>query len=217
MFKNWQESLGNIIPQIKEKQQEEELALKAEMIVRELSSLPPVDSDDRDVITILKSICLLLERFQDNPGLLNQKETPTTQPVEEIKTEKIESPTESPSVSKIVRETPVEKPSAAAQELIKLRDWVLLANGQEGEEKDNHQVLDAIYKQLGKILEKDGISSLEETGSFNYERHQVVSTQATDDPEKDDLICDTIRPGYLFHNSLIRPQEVIVYTYSEKI
>jgi molecular chaperone GrpE (heat shock protein) len=92
-----------------------------------------------------------------------------------------------------------------------LRDWVLLAKSGESDNQASPKVLDAIYKQLGKILEKEGITPLEETGSFNYERQQVISTEATDDPEKDDLICDTIRLGYLFKGILFRPQEVIVY------
>jgi AcrR family transcriptional regulator len=47
---------------IKERRQVEELALQAETIVYELSGLSRVNSNDRDVVTILNSICLLLER-----------------------------------------------------------------------------------------------------------------------------------------------------------
>jgi len=213
MLNNWKESLENLIPLLKEKRQAEELALQAEIAVRELSGLPTVGSDDRDVITVLKSTCLLLDRFQERPELLSQKETPISQPIEVIKVDGFQPITESHPVPKIARESPDEKPSATAQELIRLRDWVLLANSGKGEEKASPKVLDAIYKQLGKILEKEGIKSLEETGSFNYERQKVVSTKATNDHDKDDLICDIVRPGYLFHESLIRPQEVIVYTY----
>lgn len=227
MFNNWRESLENLIPTLKERRQAEELALQAETIVYKLSGLSTVNLDNRDVVTILKSICLLLERFQQHPELLNPKETPIIQPIEVIKaketpiiqpievikTEEIEPATESPTVPQIVREVAEEKPSVTAQELIRLRDWVLLAKSGESDNQASPKVLDAIYKQLGKILEKEGITSLEETGSFNYERQQVVSTQATDEPEKEDLICDIVRPGYLFKGILFRPQEVIVYTY----
>jgi hypothetical protein len=216
MLDNLKDSLANLIPILKEKRQAEELALQAETSVRELSGLSPVNSDDRNIITVLKSTCLLLERFQEHPELLNQEETPITPVIEVIKIEEIQPPIESPPVSQIVRETPEEKPSVTAQELIRLRDWVLLANSGEEEQKASPKVLDAIYKQLGKILVKEGITSLEETGSFNYERHQVVSTQPIDDPEKEDLICDTVRPGYLFKGILFRPQEVIVYTYQNR-
>ncbi|MFM8300904.1 MAG: nucleotide exchange factor GrpE [Microcystis aeruginosa] len=215
---NYFPNLEDLFPWIiKERRQAEELALQAEMIVYELSGLSRVNSNDRDVVTILNSICLLLERFQQHPELLNPKETPIIQPIEVIKTEEIEPQIESPPVPQIVREIAEEKPSVTAQELIRLRDWVLLAKSGEGDNQASPKVLDAIYKQLGKILVKEEITSLEETGSFNYERQQVVSTQVTDDPEKEDLICDIVRPGYLFKGILFRPQEVIVYTYNSSI
>jgi hypothetical protein len=212
MLTNWQELLKYLIPSFKKQRQAEELALRAEIAVRELTGLPPVHSDNRDIISVLKSTCLLLERFQNNPELLNPKETTPSQSIEFTKTEEVQSPPES-SVPLIVRTAPEEKPTATAEELIKLRDWVLLAKSGEGKDRASLQVLDVIYKQLGKILEKEGIISLEETGSFNYERQQVVSTQITDDPEKNDFICDTVRPGYLFQGKLIRPQEAIFYVF----
>ncbi|ACK70847.1 conserved hypothetical protein [Gloeothece citriformis PCC 7424] len=225
MFTDWQDTFENWFPLLKEKREAENLALQAEEIVRQLNSLPPVDTDNRDIITVLKSVCLLLERFQEHSEQLiqehgeqvNQKESVISPPVEVIQTEDVPSSTELPSPPPIRRETPEEKPSITAQELMRLRDWVLLANSGEGEEKASPKVLEAIYKQLGKILEKEGITSLEKTGSFNYEKQQVVSTQATNDPEKEDLIYDTVRPGYLFHERLIRPQEVIVYTYDTSL
>lgn len=242
MLNNLMETIENIIPLLKEKRQAEELALKAEATVRELSGLPTINFNDRNIISVLKSTCLLLERFQEHPELLNQKVPPIPQTIQEIKIEEVQPPSasspipqiviptledktreevqlalESSPIPKIIRETTQENPSVTAQELMRLRDWVLLAKSGEGEESTSPKVLDAIYKQLGKILEKEGITSLEETGSFNYERQQVISTQVTDDPQKDDLICDTIRPGYLFHDSLIRPQEVIVYTYQSSM
>lgn len=215
---NYFPNLEDLFPWIiKERRQAEELALQAEMIVYELSGLSRVNSNDRDVVTILNSICLLLERFQQHPELLNLKETSIIQPIEVIKTEEVKPQTESPLVPQVVREIAEEKPSVTAQELIRLRDWVLLAKSGESDNQASPKVLDAIYEQLGKILVKEGITSLEETGSFNYERQQVISTEATDDPEKDDLICDTIRLGYLFKGILFRPQEVIVYTYNTSI
>ncbi len=65
MFSNWRESLENLIPNLKERRQVEELALQAETIVYELSGLSRVNSNDRDVVTILNSICLLVERFNN--------------------------------------------------------------------------------------------------------------------------------------------------------
>lgn len=217
MLTDWQELLEHLIPSFKKQREAEALALKAEMVVRELNDLPPANLDDRDVVGILNSICLLLERFQDHLDLREVPEKSPTRSIEITKTEKAPPPPEVPLVPPIVRATPEEKPSATAQELIRLRDWVLLAKSRETQEQTSPQVLDAIYQQLGKVLEKENITSIEDTESFDYKRQQVISTEVTDDPEKDDCICDTVRPGYLFQSKLIRPQEVIVYTYDSSI
>jgi GrpE len=217
MFNNFKESLENFIPPLREKRAAEELAYQAESAVRKLSGLPPANSDDKDLIPILKSICSLLERLPDRVEQIDRSEPPSAEPNQTITTpsttEEIQPPLEPPPAPEIVRETPVAKPSATANELIRLRDWVLLAKTGSEEEKASPQSLEAIYKQLGRILTKEGITAVEETGNFNDERQQAVSTQVTDCQEKDDLVCDTVRPGYLFNGNLIRPQEVVVYTY----
>jgi molecular chaperone GrpE (heat shock protein) len=66
---------------------------------------------------------------------------------------------------------------------------------------------------LGKVLEKEGVTPFEDVGSFDCERQQVVDTRPTDDPEQDNLVCATVRPGYRFREQLVRPQEVVVYTF----
>jgi hypothetical protein len=203
------ESFEKLVPLFKEKKEAEELALRAEIAVRELSGLPPVDLDERDAIAILKSICLLLERFQTYPKLLNRQEV-DLDPVE------IHHSIDSQPVCDTSKEIFDLKPSTTAQELIKLRDWVLLANSSEIRENVSNKVLDAIYERLGSILENEGVASLHEIGKFDYEIHKIVSTRSTEDPEEDDLICDVVRPGYLFNGLLIRPQEVIVYSYEKK-
>jgi molecular chaperone GrpE (heat shock protein) len=65
---------------------------------------------------------------------------------------------------------------------------------------------------IRKVLEKEGVTSLEENDKFDYERQQIVSTKVTDDPQKNDIVAETVRPGYIFNGSIIRPQEVIIYT-----
>jgi hypothetical protein len=198
----------------REKQEAEELAFKAEATVRQLSGLPPVSSngDRRELISMLQSTCLLLERFQERPELLNINQKHKNEELEVINNEKLpETPhttVESPP-SLIVEREP--EPSVAAQEIIKLRDWILLAQSES--DSFNYKVLEAIYQQLAQILAKEGVKPLEETGLFNYERHKIISTQKTEDPDKDDWVCETVRPGYLFEGKLIRPQEVIVYTF----
>lgn len=193
---------------IQEQQQAKKLALKAEASVRQLSKLPSADSQNRDLISILNQICLLLERFREYPELLHPSEQ---QPIEEPTTtlNNVEPPLPFEPSPAFVPE-PEPQLSATAKELIKLRDWILLAKSGEGDITPD--LLEVLYHQLGKILEAEEVTTLEEMGLFNYERHQVISTKPTDDPNQKDCICDTVRPGYLFHGSLIRPQEVIVYT-----
>ncbi len=209
----WSELFEALFPWIaKEKRQAEDLALKAEATVRQLSGLSPVSSncDRRDILSVLQTTCLLLERFREHPELLptnennNQSEAVKHETIPETPKIPVESPT-----SLIVEREP--EPSVAAREIIKLRDWILLAQS-EGD-SSSPKVLEAIYQQLEQILAKEGVKPLEETGQFNYERHKVISTQKTDDPDKDDWVCETVKPGYLFDGKLIRPQEVIVYTF----
>lgn len=211
----WSELFEALFPWIaREKREAEDLAFKAEATVRQLSGLPPVkDSSDRqDIISVLKTTCLLLERFQERPELLPTNQTNKQKESEVVKDEIIpetpKMPAESPPSLVIEREP---EPSVAAKEIIKLRDWILLAQS-EGDSSST-KVLAAIYQQLEQILVKEGVKPLEETGLFNYERHKVISTQKTEDPDKDDWVCETVRPGYLFEGKLIRPQEVIVYTF----
>jgi hypothetical protein len=101
---------------------------------------------------------------------------------------------------------------ATAERLIKLRDWILLsrAQGDEGAPR----VLDGLYRELGKVLEREGVEPLEADGPFDDQRQQVIQTEPTDDPARHDRVCATVRPGYLFHGRLLRPQEVTVYAYA---
>jgi molecular chaperone GrpE (heat shock protein) len=107
-----------------------------------------------------------------------------------------------------------EKPelSLTAKELMKLSDWVLLAKADGTAVRP--KVLEEIYRQLTAILAKENVTLLLETnGPCDYERQMVVGTQPTDDPSLNDCVHSTVRPGYLFHQQLIRPQEVIIYTH----
>jgi len=217
----------------REKRQAEELALKAETSLHQLNKLPPPEKDERDLISRLQHISLLSERLLEQEEFshsLIQSNVKSVEPektklensialleVESPKLEKSAIPLESVSTPEITLEKAEQKPSVTAQELMRLRDWILLATSEEGKKKDKSKVLQVLYTKLGKILEKEGITSLEETGVCNYERHQVVSTQKTDNPNQDELIHETVRPGYLFHGSLIRPQEVIVYEYKNLV
>ena len=194
---------------LQERQQVEELALQAEATVRQLSGLPPAKTKELDLIEILNHICLLLDRFVAHPEQLAQQKAPISEVVTPTGTRVNPAPEPEPKLE------PEPTLSETAEEQIKLRDGVLLAKS-EGDSSSS-KVLEAIYKKLGEILTHEKVTPLEEMGLFDYEKQKVMSTKATNDLDKNDCICDIVRPGYLFNGGLVRPQEVIVYTYESKI
>jgi GrpE len=201
-----------------------QLALQAEAGVRQLSNLPEHSTNtasDGDIVSILKSTCLLLDRLlrsnqtsheviQKEDSSISDEFPPEDSDLsDEVEPEFTQAEVTAPERDKIVAEP---EPSATAKDLIKLRDWLLLA--QSDDTNVSPEVLREVYRKLGHILEKEAITTLEATGEFNYEQQQVLDTHITDDLAQDNQICHTIRPGYLFNNRLLRPQEVIVYTFT---
>jgi len=195
------------------KSQEEEIqsyARKINAIARRFNSLPASNSAQDDTLAILQSACVLLERLEKNPALLQTEvqETPEHEPEVEIEEMVFPSGRSEADVSEEEQEPEL---SATAKKLIELRDWVLLAKS-DGT-PPSPSLLEALSKQLEQVLIKEGVSAIEDTGTFDYEKHQVVSTQVTDNPELKEQICQTIRPGYCFNGGVVRPQEVVIYTY----
>lgn len=202
MFKKIFATLENLLPWSRKLQKAKKLALQAESRVLQLNGLSAGGSEVRDLLDVLQSTCLLLERSLKYSELLSK-------PKQTYLNEGKPSPSKVALLSKHELNTEPEL-SMTAKELIKLRDWVLLAKN--GNQAPSPEVLSAIYQKIAQILEKEGVTAIEETGRFNYERQRVVSTQVIDKLEKNDWVCATVRPGYLFRGKLIRPQEVIVYT-----
>ena len=216
MFKNFRFNY-NLLPNLdlfawmnREKRQAQQLALEAEAYVRQLNGLTTT-TEEGEIISVLNSTCLLLRRLVERAEF--------SSPSSHVSDGVIPTPTEDvPQPSTTSTSVPPIEPepelSVTIKELIKLRDWVLLAKKNKTE--GSPEVLSAIYQKLGQILEQEGVTVIEETGSFNYERQQVIATQVTNDPAQDDCICDTVRPGYLFQDKLIRPQEAIVYSFQSE-
>jgi GrpE len=206
---------------VQAQQQVQEIVVKIENRVRQLSNLPPAPDRHQDsphgLLTRLNHIDLLTERLLENREIHEVCEDiedivavrSTVKPLSEIEQLVPNEPTipTFPTPPEILLEPSLSK---TAKELIDLRDWVLLAK--TGNNTPSPEVLDILYQRLGKILEREDVTVLEEHDRFNYERQQIVSTKVTDDPEKNDTIAETIRPGYLFKNTIVRPQEVIIYT-----
>ncbi|MFB2917249.1 nucleotide exchange factor GrpE [Aerosakkonema funiforme] len=178
----------------KQRLEELDLAYRVEAIARKLSELSPEapEQSQNEIVTSLRSTYSLLERLSEKEAISENFQ------------------------KKVIPENYSEPPekllqlSGTAKELIKVRDWVLLAK--TGSESIKPEMFDSLYRQLGQVLEKEGVTSLEETGTYDVERQQIVGTQPTNDPSLDEQICETIRPGYLFQGRLIRSQEVVIYT-----
>ena len=203
----------------KKAKQVQDLIIKAEMSVRQLSGLSPVYHDlsaDIDLISVLNSVNLLLDRLVANPEFI--KASPDLLPEKQIITEEETPIIEIPDITE--EETPTleipdipQEPqlSETAKELIKLRDWVLLAK--TGHTTPSYELLDVLYQQLAQLLEKEGVTPLEDNGKFNYEYQQIMSTKVTHEEKDNDIVCETVRPGYLFNDGVVRQQEVIIYVF----
>lgn len=101
--------------------------------------------------------------------------------------------------------------SKVARQIIKLRDKLCMMRVGDG--APSREVLDTLYRELGKTLEIDGVTTVEDDGLFDHNRHEIVDMQHTDRTDLNNMICSTIRPGYVLDGRLVRSQEVIVYSY----
>jgi hypothetical protein len=200
--------------------QVKEIVIKIEDQVRQLSNLPPAPDPTQDspssLLAKLNHIDLLTERLLETREVGDHSEgskdistvRSTVEPPVEIEAPTIATEQTIPTFTTspaIILEPTLSK---TARELIDLRDWILLAKAGP----PRPEVLEILYQRLGRILEQENVTILEDHDKFNYEHHQIISTIPTKDPDKNDMIAETIRPGYAFHNSIIRPQEVIIYT-----
>lgn len=195
-----------LFPLFQREQKVLKLALRAEYNARKLNGISTTTTSEDNVVEILQSLCQLLERLVEHPDLFLPNEQCQSLTV-------VASPSlhEEP---KPIFDQELEL-SSPMKELIQIRDWVLLAKSDETGLGTN--MLEALYTQLGQVLAKGDVMTIEETGVFNYERQQIISTQVTNKPDNNNLVYKTVRPGYLFCGRLVRPQEIIIYTYEESI
>lgn len=187
-------------------------AVKIESRIRYLNGLEVPEKQTKiDLVSILKSSTLLLDRFIELMEHRNKLNSAKEIKNSFMKQQEIINP-EDKKEMKVLPEIPEEpKLSETAKELIKLRDSVLLAN--TGDTIASSDVLEVLYQHLGKVLEKEGVHTLDKVGQFDVELQEVISTKETNDPEMDEVVSETVRPGYLFAGNLFRSQEVIIYTF----
>jgi molecular chaperone GrpE (heat shock protein) len=95
-------------------------------------------------------------------------------------------------------------PPQAAVELIELSDRLeSLAPG------DLDQAW--IRERLRAILALHEIAPIADMGLVDFTRHEVVADRPADRATQVDHIADTVRPGYLWRGTILRPQQVVAW------
>jgi hypothetical protein len=104
-------------------------------------------------------------------------------------------------------------PPPVVREVIRVADGLLDLTG-HGSSADPQQVgpvLRWIEARTRSLLAACDVVRVEETGGFDARRHEALASRAAPSPQFVHQIADTVRPGYLWHGVLLRPQQVIVY------
>jgi len=93
-------------------------------------------------------------------------------------------------------------------------------NATRGEVKADENFLQGvkmIYGNLKETLEKEGLQKQDATGKkFDPNLYEAVATEATGEPEKDGVIAEILRPGYMFKDIVLRPAMVKIYKQTEE-
>jgi molecular chaperone GrpE len=69
-----------------------------------------------------------------------------------------------------------------------------------------------LREQVEDALEEVGVIAFSADGErFDPSRHEAAGVTPTDDPEREGLVAETERPGYLDGDEVIRPARVVVW------
>jgi molecular chaperone GrpE (heat shock protein) len=204
---------------------------------------PPNEPDDRDLSSILRSACEFLDSIEERESVYeteNQTERTLEQAYKlalEVRvraSELVGSPAHQTTLEednlismlestryildRLVKRHEAPKPfpdentvTSFAKEVIRVRDSVLQAK--LSDLSFGPDWLEGLYVKLGQVLEENGIVEINDTGRFDYDRQRILEVRPTDNPEQDEHVHSTVRPGYLVDKKILRPQEVIVYSY----
>jgi molecular chaperone GrpE len=74
-----------------------------------------------------------------------------------------------------------------------------------------HQGVEMVSKQFARELKNNGVEAIgTQNRKFNPQTDEVVMTEETDDPERDNMIVEELEPGYIFKEKLIKAARVKV-------
>ena len=73
------------------------------------------------------------------------------------------------------------------------------------------QGVEMVAKQYARELKNNGVEQIEtQNRKFNPQTDEVVMTEDTSDPERDNMIVEELEPGYIFKEKLIKAARVKV-------
>ncbi len=71
--------------------------------------------------------------------------------------------------------------------------------------------VDLIYRQFSEVLEKVGLETIDAVGQpFDPNVHQAVMQVEPEDGQEPHVVVEELRPGYRFHDRVLRPSMVKV-------
>jgi len=74
-----------------------------------------------------------------------------------------------------------------------------------------HQGVEMVSKQFARELKNNGVEAINtQNRKFNPQTDEVVMTEETNDPERDNMIVAELEPGYIFKEKLIKAARVKV-------
>ncbi|QZY56859.1 nucleotide exchange factor GrpE [Crassaminicella profunda] len=153
------------------------------------------------------------DTIQKKIGRVNQDES-LKSVILEVKNELGNSKCELQKIIRLQKENNQENVTKLASDIIGLRDQILIFLS-EADEREK-RIVSSFYKELGRILERNGIKSLENTGEFNEAYQTIVGIRSTKVKALDNTVAEIFRPGYKLKDGYIRSQEIILYQYKEE-
>ncbi len=105
-----------------------------------------------------------------------------------------------------------EAPPDVVRGLIRLADDLTELIRHASAPESGQHPLRLVEHQVNRLLIGCGVVILRDEGPVVSTRHEVVDTRQAGANDTRDWIATTVRPGYLYGDQLIRPQQVVAYT-----
>lgn len=73
-----------------------------------------------------------------------------------------------------------------------------------------------ITQRVGIMISHCEVTWVADEGAFDPARHEAVASRPAPDAAQEGRIAETVRPGYLWRDQIVRPQQVVVYAAPER-